>query len=634
MFLCSRRPADRLPVVPCLRQSIGRCALPFLACAAVTAGDPAASQTVAPGTSRLDPVAVTASRQSQPIADVLADLTVIGPEEIARAGVQSLTELLQRQPGVEIVQNGGPGSVSGVFLRGANSGQTLVLIDGVRISSSTTGATTLAALPLDQIERIEVLRGPASSLYGADAIGGVIQVFTRQGGGAVSGNASAGYGTYNTWDVKGGVGGSVGAVTFAVQAAATESNGFNTITNPANFFYNPDTDGYSSQSVSANAGVTFAPGQEARAQYFRSRLDNQFDGGPDYDDRTITIAETWQVQSRNRLASFWVSQLSAAQSTDDSQTQTGDGSFPFQTTQRQYTWQNEFALPRGALTAGYERREERVATNLAFATTSRDTDSVFGIYQLRVDAQAVQANLRYDESSQYGGETTGAIAYSYRPSPSWRLTAGYSTGFKAPSFNDLYFPGYANPNLAPETSRNVEGGVYWNGTVAGASVEARAIGYRNRISELIVFQCDAVNCAPQNVDRAALDGVTLGAEVRTSDGATIAASLDVQSPQNDLTGKLLPRRARQHGALAVGCPVGPARVGLEVVASSLRYDDAENEVKMGGYAIVNLTAEWVLGRDMSLFARANNVLDKNYELAAGYATGGATVFAGVRAQFR
>jgi vitamin B12 transporter len=139
---------------------------------------------------------------------------------------------------------------------------------------------------------------------------------------------------------------------------------------------------------------------------------------------------------------------------------------------------------------------------------------------------------------------------------------------------------------------------------------------------------------PQNVDRAALDGVTLGAEVRTSDGATIAASLDVQSPQNDLTGKLLPRRARQHGALAVGCPVGPVRVGLEVVASSLRYDDAENEVKMGGYAIVNLTAEWVLGRDMSLFARANNVLDKNYELAAGYATGGATVFAGVRAQFR
>ena len=172
-------------------------------------------------------------------------------------------------------------------------------------------------------------------------------------------------------------------------------------------------------------------------------------------------------------------------------------------------------------------------------------------------------------------------------------------------------------------------------SVAGASVEARVIGYRNRISELIVFQCDAdFNCAPQNVDRATLDGVTLGVDLRTADGVTVAASLDVQSPQNDLTGKLLPRRARQHGALAVGYPIGPARLGLEVIASSLRYDDPENLVKMGGYAIVNLTAEWVVGRDVTLFARANNVLDKNYELAAGYATGGANVFAGVRAQFR
>jgi vitamin B12 transporter len=635
MSTCSRRPAARAPVVPYRCRCVRRCALPLLACAVLTASGQAASQPVSPGASRLDPVAVTATRQSQPIADVLADLTVIGPEEIARAGVLSLTELLQRQPGVEIVQNGGPGSVSGVFLRGANSGQTLVLIDGVRMSSSSAGATTLAAIPLDQVERIEVLRGPASSLYGADAIGGVIQVFTRKGGGAVSANASAGYGTYNTWDVKGGVAGSTGPVTFALQAAAKESNGFNTITNPANFLYNPDTDGYTNQSVSASASVTFAPDQEARAQYFRSRLNNQFDGSPNFDDRTITTAEMWQVQSRNRLASFWVSQLTAAQGIDDSQTQTADGSFPFKTTQNQYTWQNEFALPMGALTAGYERREERVSTDLAFATTSRDTDSVFGIYQLQAGAHAMQANLRHDESSQYGGETTGAIAYSYRPTPSWRLTAGYSTGFKAPSFNDLYYPGFANPDLAPETSRNVEGGVYWNGVAAGASVEARVIGYRNRISELIVFQCDAdFNCAPQNVDRATLDGVTLGVELRTTDGVTMAASLDVQSPQNDLTGKLLPRRARQHGALAVGYPIGPARLGLEVIASSLRYDDPENLVKMGGYAIVNLTAEWTVWRNLTLFARANNVLDKNYELAAGYATGGANAFAGVRAQFR
>ena len=582
-----------------------------------------------------DSFAVTATRSSQPIADVLADITVIGAEEIARAGAQSITELLARQPGVEIVQNGGPGAVAGVFLRGANRGQTLVLIDGVRIASSSAGATSLEAIPLDQIDRIEILRGPASSLYGADAIGGVVQVFTRRGTGAPTGNASAGYGTYRTWDAKGGVSGATGPVQFALQAAAKGSNGFSTITNPANFLFNPDPDGYSNRSVSANLGFTAAPEQEFTGQYFRSRLDNQFDGSPDFDDRTITVAETWQVASRNRLAPFWVSRLSAGAGIDDSQTQTAYGNSPFKTTQRQYAWQNEITLPAGMLTAGVERREEQVATDAGFATTERNTNSLFGIYQLRVEEHALQANLRRDDSTQYGGKTTGAFTYGYRFAPSLRVTAGYATGFKAPSFNDLYYPGFANPDLVPETSKNLEAGVYWNGDVAGASLEARAIVYRNRVSQLIVFQCDAnFSCAPHNVDRATLEGVTLGLEARNDGGATIAASLDLQSPENDVTGKLLPRRARQHGAVTAGYPLGPARVGVELIASSLRYDDPANLLKMGGYAVVNVTAEWAVARGVTLFARADNVFDRNYELAAGYATGGATVFAGVRAVLR
>jgi vitamin B12 transporter len=640
MFHRSFRHATDAVTSPFVRGPLGRNALRLtgiaLALSFPWSAPPAGAQVVAaPKAATLEPVVVTASRQEQPIADVLADITVIGADEIARAGAQSLTELLQRQPGVEIVQNGGPGSVSGIFLRGANRGQTLVLIDGMRIASSSAGATSLEAIPLDQIERIEILRGPASSLYGADAIGGVVQLFTRRGAGALSGNAGAGYGSYGTWDAKGGMAGSAGPVRFAVQAAAKASKGFNTITNPANFLYNSDPDGYSNQSLAANVGLTLAPDQELGAQYFRSRLDNQFDGSPDFDDRTITVAQTWQVASRNRLASFWVSRLSAGEGIDDSQTQTAYGNFPFKTTQRQYAWQNEFALPAGALTAGYERRDERVTTDVGFATTSRNTDSLFGIYQLRVDAHTLQANLRRDDSSQYGGKTTGSIAYGYRFAPGLRATAGYSTGFKAPSFNDLYYPGFANPDLVPETSRNLEAGVYWNANVAGTGIEMRAIGYRNRVSSLIVFQCDAdFNCAPYNVDDATLEGVTLGLEARGEGGALVTASLDLASPQDDRTGKLLPRRARHHGALSAGYPLGPARVGIELVASSLRYDDPANLVKMGGYAIVNLTADWPLPHGVTLFARADNVFDKNYELAAGYATGGATVFAGVRVLLR
>ena len=632
MSVCSNNGRVRAAPVPAVIRATGRAATLAIVLAAGIAG---AQTNPGAGAVSLDPVAVTASRQAQPISDVLADLTVIGAEEILRAGVQSLPELLQRQPGVEITQNGGPGSTSGVFLRGANRGQTLVLIDGVRMASASAGATSLEAIPLDQIDRIEILRGPASSLYGADAMGGVIQVFTRRGSGAVTGNASAGYGTYNTWDVNAGVSGGTGPVSFALQVAAKESNGFNAIVNPRNFSYNPDPDGYTNQSVSANVGVTFAKDQVLSAQYFRSRLNNQYDGGPDFDDRTITTAETWAVVSSNRLASFWMSKLTAGEGVDDSVSETGFGNFPFKTTQRQFAWQNEFTLPLGLLTAGYERRDERLATEEGFSNTARDTDSLFGIYQLRYGPHSLQGNLRHDDSSQYGGKTTGSLAYGYRIDPEWRVTAGYSTGFKPPSFNDLYYPGFSNPNLVPETSTNWEGGVYWNKTLAGVAVEARAIGYHNQISELIVFQCDAdFNCAPQNVDRATLEGVTLGLDSRFENGATIGASLDLQSPKNDRTGNLLPRRARPHGALTAGVTVGPVRLGLEVVASSLRYDDAANLVKMGGYAIVNLTAEWALGHGVTLFARGNNVLDKNYELAADYATGGATVFAGLRAVFK
>jgi vitamin B12 transporter len=623
-----------------------RASMPFLTCGPYAAraalpivvlsltlshADPCRAQGSPPADpQRLDPLSVTATRGLKPAAELLADVTVIGRDEIARSGVQSLAELLQRQPGTEIVQNGGPASVSGVFLRGANTQQTLVLVDGIRLASSTTGATTLAAIPLDQVERIEILRGPASSLYGADAIGGVIQVFTRRGSQDLAVTASAGYGTYSTWTATGGISGSAGPLRLSVQAGGTSSAGYNAFVDPSGFLYNGDRDGYASSNVSAYAALPWADGQELSAQYFRNRLNAQYDGGPGSDDRTITTVETWLVASRNRLASFWVSQLSAGTGTDDSVSQTGFGDFPFRTTQRQYTWQNEFTLPLGLLTAGLERREERVETNDSFAVTARNTNSAFGIYQVRVADLSVQANLRRDDSSQYGGKTTGAVAVGYQFAPSFRMTAGGSTGFKPPTFNDLYFPNFSDPTLQPETSRNVEIGAYLYGTALGGTWEARAIAFRNKVSELIVLQCDAAfNCLPQNVARARLEGVTLGFNARFG-ATTIAASLDFSNPEDEATGLLLPRRARQHGALTVGHAIGPVQLGAEVVASSYRYDNVANTRRLAGYGILNLTAEWEIAKEWTAFARANNVFDRDYQLAADFSTGGATVFAGLR----
>jgi vitamin B12 transporter len=584
----------------------------------------------------LDPVAVTASRAPQRLIDVLADLTLIGPEEIRRSGVHSLAELLQRQPGVEIIQNGGPGATSGVFLRGANAAQTLVLVDGLRVASSTSGATALEAIPLEQIERIEILRGPSSSLYGADAIGGVIQVFTRAGSSTPQANASAGYGTHDTSLFTAGVSGGSGAFRGSLQVGARRSAGFNAIVNPQNFSYDPDRDGYRDDSVNAQASLTLAEDHEVSAQYFRSRLDNQFDAGDAFDDRTITTLTAWQLALRDRFTTAWQSRLSAGEGSDDSLSRTAFGDSPFRTRQRQYTWQNDVALESlglaGRLTLALERREERVDTEPAFAVRTRDTDSVTAVYSVMSGPHALQANVRNDHSSQFGNRTTGALAYGFRITPQWRVTASAGTAFKAPTFNDLYFPGFSNPDLRPETARNVELGAYYATALGAARIEARAVAWHNRVRDLIVFQCDAsFNCAPANVSNATLEGVTLGVDAFAG-ATTLRASLDLQSPEDDASGRLLPRRARRHGSLVWLQQVGPATVSAEWIASSRRYDDAANLRPLGGYAILNLTLEWPVTRSVTLFARADNVFDRDYALAADFSTGGARLFAGARWQ--
>jgi vitamin B12 transporter len=597
-------------------------------CAATVCTSLANAQPATPPT-LLDPIVVTAARAPQQLDQLTADVTVIGPEEIARAGAQGLVDLLQRQPGVQIVTSGGPGSTTSVFLRSANANQTLVLIDGLRVSSSSTGTTPFEAIPLDQIDHIEILRGPAASLYGADAIGGVIQVFTRNGAGTFAANASAGYGTFNTSQFTAGAAGGGGPWRFMLQGGYNRSAGFSAIGNPANASYNPDNDGYRNGSASGSLAYSFAAEQVLSAQAFYSRMNAQFDGSADFDDRTITTLQSYLVASRNRLTSFWKSTLEAGVSIDDSNTQTSFGPSQFKTTQQQYTWQNDFTLPQGTLSLALTRREERLDTDAGFAVTSRNTNAIVGVYQLQDGPNSLQANLRRDDSSQYGGQTSGSLAYAYTILPGLRASASYGTGFKAPTFNDLYYPGFSNPGLVPETARNFEAALRY----ASSEINAGIVAYRNRVSNLIVFECDAnFNCAPQNIADATLEGVTLEWQAVVRD-TTVKGSVDFARPYDDATGNLLPRRARRYGTLDVTQAFGPVQAGVQVVASSARYDDAADTRRMGGYAIVNLNAAYALAPRWTLFAVAGNIFNKHYELSADYNTIGANLFAGVRYRF-
>ncbi|AHV92622.1 TonB-dependent receptor [Bordetella holmesii] len=308
---------------------------------AVAAPVAAGAQQVANPTPELAPVVVTGSLTQQDQKNVLGDVSVIDRATIERAGQSSVADLLQRQPGVEINSNGGPQTATSVFLRGANSNQTLLLIDGCRINTATLGSGDFQGMPLGNIERIEILRGTASSLYGADAIGGVINIITRKGGGdrplSVYGNV--GYGTHDTSRVSVGLDGAADSWRYALNAGYGHSRGYNatskTIGGAANWSYNADRDGYEQNDVSGSVGYTWAAGQEIAFDFYHTKLNGQFDAGGgmppmnEYDDRLRQIINLYTLSSTNQLNDWWRSTLRLSQSNDTQRNLVAPGSYGY-----------------------------------------------------------------------------------------------------------------------------------------------------------------------------------------------------------------------------------------------------------------------------------------------------------------
>ena len=558
---------------------------------------------------------VTATRVPQSVSSLLSDVRVITSDDIAQAGNLSLPELLRARGGVEIATNGGPGQVAAMFLRGTNPNHVVVLIDGVRINSATSGTPGIEVIPLTEIDHIEILRGPASSLYGADAIGGVVQIFTKSGGDRVV--ATGGYGTWNTQRYAADGARTWGATHIAVQAGYESSDGFSA-TNPANTFsFNPDRDPYRNR----NAGVTLAHGwslgHEITLRTLLTEDVAHFDAGPGTDDINRHRIETYAFESRDQFAAKWQSVLRVARATDDSNI---TGGFPstFRTHQDQLTWQNDISLPGGSLAAGVEARREHVDSTSTFSTTSRSIESLFASYAGAFDRHLLQASARYDHNSQFGSEGTGNLAYGFRVTPSLRLTGSFGNAFKAPTFNDLYFqsPFFSgNPALSPERSKNVEGGAYYEDGGQRASL----VLYQNRIHDLIAV--DPTFTTVINVNQARIRGANLQ-YARNILGCDLRVDATFEDPVDVATGNRLPRRAREYGTLAVDKALGRWRFGGELIAQGERFDSVGNTAssRMGGYVLVDLRAAYAVSPAVTVALRWNNVLDKRYELAQGYNT--------------
>ena len=560
-------------------------------------------------------VVVTAARAPQNPDQLIADVVVIDAEQIARAGPIGLAELLQRHAGAELSATGGPGQVSGVFLRGTNTNHVVLLIDGVRVNSATTGTNALEHVPLQQIERIEVLRGPASSLYGADAIGGVIQIFTRTVDGV---SAKASVGSDRLREVNAGIGRVLGDTSWSLSVGSLDVRAFSATNDRHPFSFNPDDDPYRNANVNARVQQQWAEGHRITLRGLATRAATHFDAGLGSDDINRQRVSSLALESDDRFSDSWRSSVRVARGSDHSHT---EGTFPstFDTDQDQLTWQNDLKFGSVDVLAGAEWRREEVTSDTAYTQTVRRIASLFGGARWGVDALQLEGSLRTDRNSQFGTHTTGRVGAGYAFTPQWRITAAAGTAFHAPSFNDLYFPlsfGFAgNPNLKPERSRGVDAALRFREGGTTFSVGA----FHNRIVDLIAV--DPTFSTVINVNRARIRGTTLAGGHQAG---LWRADFEWthQDPRDADTGLLLVRRARNHGRVGAAVDIGPVRAGADFHASDARFDSAANDpaTRMGGYGVLVLHAHYAFSPELGIGARILNATDKHYEIAQGYNT--------------
>ncbi len=580
-----------------------------------------------------DPIVITASRTAETVDESLAPVTVITREAIERLQAQSVQDLLRALPGVGVVNNGGPGKTTSVFLRGTESDHVLVLIDGVRVGSATLGTTAFQDIPVDQIDRIEIVRGPRTSLYGSEAIGGVIQIFTRKGGGALRPFFALGGGSYRTYSASSGLSGGGTRGWFNLSVGGLDTAGFNAcIGKPSPggagcFTIEPDRDGYRNLSGALRAGYRFGEGLEVDVHALRAEGKNAFDGG--FVNESESVRQVLGGTLRYAPAHRWRVTLTAGRSRDASDN-FKDGAFQsrFESERDTLSLQNDIALfDDQRLTVGVDYRDDRVAGTTAYAVTSRDDTGLFAQYRGGFDAHDVQFSLRRDDDAQFGARTTGAVAWGYALAPELRLVASYGTAFKAPTFNESYYPGYGNPALRPESSRSVEMGLRGEFGRGRWSVNA----FETRIDDLIAY--DASIFAPNNIDQARILGVEAVLAVRLG-GWTWDAGLTLLDPKNRSgganDGNLLPRRAERTLRVDADRDFGRYRLGATLVAVGRRYDDLANTRVLDGYATVDVRGEYHFARNWRLQGRIENLFDADYETAAYYNQPGRSAYLTLR----
>lgn len=585
-------------------------------------------------TTPLDPIVVTATRDARPISTLSASIEVLDRDDIERLQANDLADLLRQVAGLDIARSGGPGAPASVFIRGAESNHTLFLIDGVRYTTESFLNAQIQNLAPEAIERIEVVKGPRSALWGSDAIGGVVNIITRDAGRGFNAGASLRGGSYGTLDAAGRVawGGDAGSLSLDVQRE--DFDGYPPLRGGTRDL------GHDDLNVSAH-GATQLGGVALSARHLQAAGTNEYvafgsEQAQDYRNRVSA------VEAGSELPGDWKTRLIASLAYDElRQRQPSDPARPTlrdftEVERRNLEWLTEGSLAgvdlAGGLTTGTSdidsvfyspygdsATEDRTERHAAFAQAS----ATFG----RVDGLVA---LRYTRHDQFGAATTGNVEVGVQAWTGARLGLAAGTGFKEPELTDLFGP-YGNPDLDPERSKSLEMNLRQS---LGTHQLVTLAVYENRIDDLINF--DPNTFALINVDETRTQGVEAGwryADERWT--ARLAGT--VQDPEDRTTGNRLLRRSAASAQAAMAYRWGRFEPGIDVQGYSARrdigFDPATSEtssVRLGGYTLLNASLRVQLIDGLSLALRGENLLDKDYELVRGYRTPGASGYVTLR----
>ncbi|MCX4188906.1 TonB-dependent receptor domain-containing protein [Methylophaga sp. OBS3] len=562
-----------------------------------------------------DTLTVTGNRMQTPT--LLAPSSVITRTEIERLQIDDLPTLLSRQAGISVTNSGGVGQQSSIFMRGTESDHTLILVDGVKWYSATSGGAAIQDFPVDQIERIEIVRGPRSGLYGAEAIGGVINIITRQGNGETSPFFSAGIGSDSTQKVQAGLQGGNESTRYNLSVGHYHTDGIDALKTAE-----PDDDGYRNKNISGSVNHQLTDKLAVRARVFRAEARNEYDDeyNPNANIRNLNTQQVLQVGTNYQVSDRWSMDIQLAESRDKSTTeQNRDKTSEFNTRHRQIDIKNTFLLTDSQfLNVGLEYAEDEVDGTVDFIEDSRDNRAAYISWAGQYERHNWLVSARHDNNEAYGSYTSGSAEWGYELTEDLMFVANAGSAFKAPTFNDLYYPFSGNPNLAPEKSRTygvgLKGAQNWG--------QWHLNSYQTEIRDLITYSSSSSSM--ENINKARIRGVELDLNTVLA-GWDLGLNLGYVDADDRETDERLIRRARKTANLHADKAFGDWSYGASWRLNGDRRDLAYNNVTgfndeeiVGGHGIVDLRMAYQVNNDWTVRLNVNNAFDKDYETVYGY----------------